>query len=544
MGTQDIYLGNTPNDKTGTPARQAGSIINANFNLLAGEVFKDTVLKTGEIEKVDLDISIAANAFAWRINLIEFLTPPAFTATLDEATPGYYRYDLLQGTNTGAYLIKSSDESETLGTPPIADEGCIALAAILVLGDSVADITPAPTGQYVEKKEVNDVKISYGATAVINEIQLNDVRFSMSIIGAITDIKSVRVLNQYFYDGKPHFVKNHTGHALTIWHMAGTGNLAYSFANGLNYVLQPNETLEFTTNGQSNKFELIGSSISTLIAAKAYADAGDVTTLNSAKTYADGLVVGLLDDRGNYDASTNLFPSSGGSGASGAILKGDLWTISVVGTLGGVAVTIGDVVRSLSNTPGQTSSNWVITKNEFGYVAENSANKSNSVSDASSTTKFPVWNIIVTWIKENFIAALPAKSGVLVDADLIICGDSADSFKTKTRTFAQLKANLIGIFQTIPSSITNSSVTGTYNLDYLSDTWVLTLTGTTTFTESNLPASGKTKVISLYVTGNFALTYPSGWTTTIVGTYAGALKNQIVVEYLSTGNYWVTITQP
>lgn len=78
--------------------------------------------------------------------------------------------------------------------------------------------------------------------------------------------------------------------------------------------------------------------------------------------------VGLLDDRGNYDASSNLFPSSGGSGTAGAILKGDLWTISVAGTLGGVAVTAGDVLRALTDSPGQTSSNWAVTENNLGYV--------------------------------------------------------------------------------------------------------------------------------------------------------------------------------
>lgn len=38
--------------------------------------------------------------------------------------------------------------------------------------------------------------------------------------------------------------------------------------------------------------------------------AADTTVLNSAKAYADSLVVGLVDDRGNYNASTNLFPST------------------------------------------------------------------------------------------------------------------------------------------------------------------------------------------------------------------------------------------
>jgi hypothetical protein len=41
----------------------------------------------------------------------------------------------------------------------------------------------------------------------------------------------------------------------------------------------------------------------------------------SVKAYADSLVVGLIDD-GNYDASTNTFPTTGGSGTSGAVLKG------------------------------------------------------------------------------------------------------------------------------------------------------------------------------------------------------------------------------
>ena len=91
-------------------------------------------------------------------------------------------------------------------------------------------------------------------------------------------------------------------------------------------------------------------------------------TQNAVKTYADGLVVGLLDDRGSYDASTNLFPSTGGSGTAGAILKGDIWYISVAGTLGGTLVNVGDNVRALVDTPGQTAGNWSILNVGLGYV--------------------------------------------------------------------------------------------------------------------------------------------------------------------------------
>ena len=138
-------------------------------------------------------------------------------------------------------------------------------------------------------------------------------------------------------------------------------------------------------------------------------------TQNAVKVYTDTAItaaaVGLLDDRGNYDASPNTFPATGGSGSAGAILKGDLWTVSVAGTLGGVAVTAGDVVRSLIDTPGQTSSNWAIAENNLGYVAENSANKSTTTTLGTSNTLYPTQNAVKTYVdtqdalKESSITA-------------------------------------------------------------------------------------------------------------------------------------------
>jgi hypothetical protein len=80
-------------------------------------------------------------------------------------------------------------------------------------------------------------------------------------------------------------------------------------------------------------------------------------------------LVGLWDDRGNYDASVNAYPSSGGSGTGGAILKGDIWTVSVAGTLPvGQVVEPGDTVRALVDTPGNTQANWAIAQNNLGYT--------------------------------------------------------------------------------------------------------------------------------------------------------------------------------
>lgn len=93
------------------------------------------------------------------------------------------------------------------------------------------------------------------------------------------------------------------------------------------------------------------------------------TIANTA--YVDSMVAGLLDDRGSFDASVNTYPSSGGSGTAGAILKGDLWFISVAGTLSGTPVNIGDAIRALVDTPGTTAANWSVLESNLGYVPVN-----------------------------------------------------------------------------------------------------------------------------------------------------------------------------
>ena len=98
-----------------------------------------------------------------------------------------------------------------------------------------------------------------------------------------------------------------------------------------------------------------------------------------------------------------------------------------------------------------------------------------------------------------------------------------------------------------PSSnlVENATVTTSYEIDWAKDTLFLTLTGNTTFTETNLPLEGETKVITIYMDGNFTPTFPTAWTTnyTIIGAYDGLKNNQIVIEFIKTGYYWVVISQ-
>src|ERR1035437_8057508 len=138
---------------------------------------------------------------------------------------------------------------------------------------------------------------------------------------------------------------------------------------------QDNSTARTFASGASVSIRLITAVMAELADIDAMTVA-DAAVLSSANAPSDSLVVGLWDDRGSFNASVNTYPTAGGSGTAGAILKGDIWTISVVATSGVLlGYAVGTNVRAVVDTPGQTGANWAVTEVELGYVREITANK-------------------------------------------------------------------------------------------------------------------------------------------------------------------------
>lgn len=118
-------------------------------------------------------------------------------------------------------------------------------------------------------------------------------------------------------------------------------------------------------------------------------------------------VVGLLDYRGTYNASVNTFPTAGGSGTAGAVLKGDFWVASVQGTLGGVVVRVGDLIIALTDAPGQTAGNWNLIEHDVGYAPEDVANKSvDGTFAVNSDTLYPSQKAAKTYVDAKVAAAV------------------------------------------------------------------------------------------------------------------------------------------
>lgn len=104
----------------------------------------------------------------------------------------------------------------------------------------------------------------------------------------------------------------------------------------------------------------------------------------------------------------------------------------------GLIANTDDVPESANNLY-YTSARSVLKEDKTNKTDDIETNKTSSVFYASAKA-------VVTWLLNYLFTNAPAKASTLVDADLILAGDSADSFKTKTRTFAQFKATLKSYF--------------------------------------------------------------------------------------------------
>jgi len=79
-----------------------------------------------------------------------------------------------------------------------------------------------------------------------------------------------------------------------------------------------------------------------------------VTAVNTAIAAA---LVGVYQQAGSWDASGGTFPTVG-TGGGGSVQSGDVYRVSVAGTLGGVAYSVDNTFYAIVDNPGQTAGNW------------------------------------------------------------------------------------------------------------------------------------------------------------------------------------------
>ena len=237
--------------------------------------------------------------------------------------------------------------------------------------------------------------------------------------------------------------------------------------------------------------------------------AGDNTTRIATTAFVTTAVangtIGLLDYRGSYDASTNLFPATGGSGIAGAILQGDFWICSVGGTLGGVAVTPGDLIIAIVDTPGQTASNWDLIEHNLGTYVTSVSGTTDRITSSGGLT--PVIDIAATYVGQTSITTLGTITTGVWNGTAITNANLANSSLTIGSTSIALgatSATLAGL-----TSVTTGSLLATSN-----DSGAIGASGTA-FSDLFLASGG---VIN-FNAGNVTLTHSSGILTQNAGEF-------------------------
>lgn len=196
--------------------------------------------------------------------------------------------------------------------------------------------------------------------------------------------------------------------------------------------------------------------------------------------------MGLLDDRGNYNPTvTSAYPATGGSGAAGAILKGDLWVVSADSYVNGIPVTVGDTIRALVDSPAQSNANWAVIQNNLIYVPENTTNKAISLS-LPNDTKYPT-TLAVSTALADYATVANQRYQFVSDASTTYTVP-ASAVTENGRTIIELSNNSLtsitinaatGTGKSVGDSV-NISITGTYAAQVLVASGV-TLQGDLTF---------------------------------------------------------------
>lgn len=324
-------------------------------------------------------------------------------------TTDFTRIDIIVFGVGGIYSVPGNETVGIAVAEPLPDN-TVYITQVTVTDSDISEVPVPITGfDFIRKDEKAEVEIN--DTGAI-DILFPDQRAIGVLTGSVTTIQTVDVDSTTTYQNKKYAFKNHQATAVTFEHLSSSGSapFKFSFPDEVDFVLEPNEVIEFLKVKTSTPiFEFIGKVKFEIENINGLQDALDD---KASIAYVDALQVGLWDDRGTYtvNASGNInYPSSGGSGSAGALLKGDIFTVggAVVGTstVNSIQVNNGDTIRVLVDSPSPTNdANWAIGENNIGYIPENAVNKVTTMSgNTTSNIVYLSAKAIYDWAVALFV---------------------------------------------------------------------------------------------------------------------------------------------
>jgi len=281
--------------------------------------------------------------------------------------------------------------------------------------------------------------------------------------------------------------------------------------------------------------------------------------IKAVKDYVDGVTVGLLRDNGQYDPTiTGDYPTSADTLSGGPIQVGDLWYISVNGTMNGNAVLVGYSVRALVNGALPiVDADWAIANVGLGFVPEAAANKSTDGtfnSGSPSTVLFPTQSAVATYITANpptldqvlTTGAISTTSLVIGDAlvtpttsttinpgiiDLI---DAGSNMYTQYQTTSIVLDEIVGGQQMVINFNNNNQT-----IDFPAETGTLALSRYTSYV-ATLTQSGTNAPVATVLenTTGQTITWAYGLDGYYIGSYSSTFDPQKTIVLTGSSPYF------
>lgn len=369
------------------------------FNYISQANGNNQIQSIGNISLTDNILSIEPTQ--WVINGLNYQTTANTNIDIPFAATGKNRIDLIIANEYNQIIRYAGVEYDEIGIAPILPLNTLYITQLSITDSNIGEPTPINVGTEFVKKSYAGSYIEpisgSNVSLTLNENGKSTIVLTSSGLTSVSGFinEDVYFLDQLPYYGKEYLIYNYTGHNVIFKQNDVSSDLPLFLTDQVDTTLKNNERIKFQFNGTGFNEIFRSGGYTTLLE---YVDEQDTAVLNAANDYSNNLVVGLWDDRGSHNASGNTFPSSGGSGVSGTIKKGDIWTISVAGTLGSQNVEAGDTVRALVDSPSSTPSNWSILQNNIGYVPENTVNKATTMSgNSTSNIVFLTAKAIYDW---------------------------------------------------------------------------------------------------------------------------------------------------
>jgi hypothetical protein len=203
----------------------------------------DDILVRGDIIKAGSLMSIAALAYTCRINQEILTNPDEFETTIEVATEGYKRIDILVFTKFATIQkiqgLESVDAAEEPPTPP----DTIKISFVSVFGSIIGDPEVPDMNGYITKVSKGFFRMFY--TGHIDSVPVDDKSYLKFEPGMLS-LKSLQIADTNFlYHGRDFIIKNGTTADVTLFHLQGTGNFRFSLPNALDLILKPEESVHF-----------------------------------------------------------------------------------------------------------------------------------------------------------------------------------------------------------------------------------------------------------------------------------------------------------